>query len=393
MASITNESNGRRTIQLVCADGARRSIRLGTVSKRHAEAARLHIEELVSAAKTGQHPAPATKEWIRTLDERVRVRLAKIGLIEASFATSLEDLIQAYMKRRKDLKPKTRKFLLNAANKLESYFGSQRKASSITPAEAADWRRWMLQSGLSEATARTYARGAKQIFRDAVDRKLVDENPFSRLPSGSVANTNDRFITSHEIDKVIDACPNDSWRALLVLCRYAGLRCPSETHVLRWCDLDLANRVMNVQSPKTEHHIGHEKREVPIQPVVHDALVTLNRPDETDAPVISLSKHNLHKTLARIIATTDVEPWADPFHCLRRSCQTEWAQTFPEYAVAAWIGNSTVVARRHYLKIPEDLLRRASGQEPGGAESGAVHARSSPYGPATQTRHERGRQR
>ena len=35
MASITRESNGRRTIQFVCGDGKRRSIRLGKVSQRH----------------------------------------------------------------------------------------------------------------------------------------------------------------------------------------------------------------------------------------------------------------------------------------------------------------------------------------------------------------------
>lgn len=39
MASISKAPGGRRTIQFVAADGKRRSIRLGKVSQRDAEAA------------------------------------------------------------------------------------------------------------------------------------------------------------------------------------------------------------------------------------------------------------------------------------------------------------------------------------------------------------------
>ena len=45
MASINNEPNGRRTIQFVGADGKRRSIRLGKVSRRQAESVKVKVEE------------------------------------------------------------------------------------------------------------------------------------------------------------------------------------------------------------------------------------------------------------------------------------------------------------------------------------------------------------
>ncbi len=391
MASITNQPNGRKTIQIVCADGRRRSIRLGAVSKRHAEAARSHIQELEAAQRSGQSPSPATREWIDSLDSRIRVRLAAVGLIASSEALELEQLIAQYLRRRTDLKSKTKKFLQNSGDKATAFFGSNRRIGTITLAEAQDWRRWMNEQGLREATVRTHTRGVKQIFRDAVDRKLLSENPFAKLPSGSIANTNDRFMTIREIDQVLAACPSDTWRALLALCRFGGLRCPSETHRLTWFDVDLHAGRMMVHSPKTEHHHGRDKRIVPIQPRLAEALVPLPQPTDKASPVLDLTQHNLHKRLARIIADSGVEPWADPFHCLRRSCQTEWVQEFPEYAVAAWIGNSTVIARRHYLKIPDELLRKASGQKMGGAESGAAPAQTSTHGPATQTRHERAR--
>ncbi len=46
MASITRESNGRKTIQFVAGDGKRRSIRLGKTTVRNAEAVRVKVEDL-----------------------------------------------------------------------------------------------------------------------------------------------------------------------------------------------------------------------------------------------------------------------------------------------------------------------------------------------------------
>ena len=43
MASITQESNGRKTVQFVAADGKRKSVRLGKMSIRDAEAIRRRI--------------------------------------------------------------------------------------------------------------------------------------------------------------------------------------------------------------------------------------------------------------------------------------------------------------------------------------------------------------
>jgi len=53
MASISKEPNGRRTIQFVGADGKRRSIRLGKVSKHTAQGIKVKVEALVEASFSG----------------------------------------------------------------------------------------------------------------------------------------------------------------------------------------------------------------------------------------------------------------------------------------------------------------------------------------------------
>jgi hypothetical protein len=46
MASLNRDPNGNYTIQVVCGDGKRRSIRLGKVSKKTASEIKLKVEHL-----------------------------------------------------------------------------------------------------------------------------------------------------------------------------------------------------------------------------------------------------------------------------------------------------------------------------------------------------------
>ena len=52
-----------------------------------------------------------------------------------------------------------------------------------------------------------------------------------------------------------------------MLCRYAGLRCPSEVFALRWSDIELDAGRMRVRSP-TGENFGKGIREVPLFPEV-----------------------------------------------------------------------------------------------------------------------------
>lgn len=67
MASISDDPNGRRRILFIGADGQRKAIRLGKVSRRDAESFKLKVEDLVSASITGHAPKDDTSRWVRTL--------------------------------------------------------------------------------------------------------------------------------------------------------------------------------------------------------------------------------------------------------------------------------------------------------------------------------------
>ena len=53
--------------------------------------------------------------------------------------------------------------------------------------------------------------------------------------------------------------------------------------------------------------------------------------------------------------------WADAFQVLRRNCETDWAQKYPQYAVDWWIGHDIRVSGRNNLQVPEEFFDRAAG--------------------------------
>ena len=53
MASLSTDPKGHRMIQFMAADGKRRTIRLGKVSRRQSESVKVRVERLVAAHLTG----------------------------------------------------------------------------------------------------------------------------------------------------------------------------------------------------------------------------------------------------------------------------------------------------------------------------------------------------
>jgi integrase len=169
-----------------------------------------------------------------------------------------------YIAKRTDLKPRTRSNLEQARRKLVEFFGPARNLRGLTRGDAGDWRRSLK---LSRATVSTHVKKAKQFFADAVDRKLLAENPFAGLKAGKQANeARMRYVPVADIRRVIDKCPTPEWKLLFALARFGGLRVPSESELLEWTDIDWKRGRMTVRSPKTEHHEGRGSRLVPLFP-------------------------------------------------------------------------------------------------------------------------------
>ena len=173
-------------------------------------------------------------------------------------------------------------------------------------------------------------------------------------------------MTPDEIERVLDSCPSLQWRLLFALARFAGLRTPSETHGLTWADIDWERGRMRVRSPKTERHIGHEERLVPVDPRLMPILQEAFDEAEPGVERVLTMNHGgqCHRALQRIVRQAGVDPWDDAFQTLRRSAEMELAMKYPQFAVSKWIGHSITVSGRHYANaVPDELFDRAAGVE------------------------------
>ena len=364
MASITKDARGNRTIQFVGIDRKRRSIRLGKCSQRQAEAIKVHVERLVHATMS-RHPAdPDTSRWLAQIDTQLADRLSRVGLIPKRDATTLLAFLDAYIAMRSDVKPGTRMLYRQTRRNLLSFFAADKPLSSFTPGDADAWRLHLKEQALAENTIRRRCGRAKQFFNAAVRRKLIPENPFADLKSNVHGNPERfYFVTREEIGRVIEACPDADWRVIFALSRFGGLRCPSETLSLRWCDIDWQNNRMLVTSPKTEHHIGGESRLVPLfpelRPFLEDAFEQAADGTEFVVNRYRDRTQNLGTQGKRIVRKAGMTPWPKLFQNLRSTRETELSEQFPMHVVCAWIGNSQSVAAKHYLQVTREHFDRA----------------------------------
>jgi len=377
MASITRQPNGRRTVQFVAGDGKRKSIRLGKVSQRVAEAVKIRVEQLNAAAIAGHAIDDETARWVAGLDSKLADMLAAVGLIPKRGRATLGALLDRYFDVRADVKPDTLIVWGHTRRNLLQFFGTDKPLREITQGDAVEWRLFLdNQQNLAEPTIRKRCGFAKQFFNFAVKHKLIPVNPLADLKSASQSNPSRYyFITQEEAYKVLDACPDAQWRLTFALSRYGGLRCPSEHLKLRWGDVDWERGRITVTSPKTEHHPGGASRVIPLFPELRPYLEEAWEQAEPGTEYILTRRRNananLRTQLLRIIRRAGLTPWPKLFQNLRSTRQTELEETFPSHVVCAWIGNSELIARKHYLQVTDDHYQLAVG-DVAGADSKAL---------------------
>lgn len=396
MASIGWEGN-RARILYRDAKGKQKTLRLGECLKADARSARAAVGHLVNAKRHGSVPHPDAARWLEGIDDRLYDRVAKLGLCQPRAGASVVTL--ANLLDRYDatitVKPGTRTTYLQAFGMLREHLGEATPIHEITPAHADEWRRAIAEpvtvkgidgkptiKRLAPATLAKRVRVAKAVFRRAVKWGLIPSSPFADLRAGSQSNPERaHYVDADTIRAVLAACPDDEWRAIVALSRYAGLRCPSEIVALRWGDVNWERGRLTVRSPKTAGHEGHAVRVVPIapelRPILQDLFDCAEAGAEAVVPRLRDPAMNLRTQFERIITKAGVRPWPRLFHNLRASCATDWVERFPAHSVAKWLGHSPLIAAQHYLQTRDAHFDLAAGVT-GGDEAAA--------NPATQAR-------
>jgi len=200
-------------VRFVDPEGIRRTIALQTKSERRATNAKLKIEDLVSASKTGHAVEPETRAWLAKQKDSMQAKLAKFGVVQIEKDGPTETLltlgkhIDDYLTRRTDVKGSTKTNWGHTRRNLIAFFGDDKPLAEINAGDAKDFERYLKtearenayagtekDEGLRPDTVRKRIGNAKQFFGDAVEHELIDRNPFVKLKSSVIGNRDRDFF-------------------------------------------------------------------------------------------------------------------------------------------------------------------------------------------------------
>ena len=394
MASLAKQPNGSWTVQVKWPGGKRHSIRCGKLQKKDAEKIRVKIGMLQSTRMTGDPLEPALAAWLKWSREhnpQLHSRMVAAGLADERPTETLAAFCDAYLvMKATDVNGGTLDGLQRSRDAMVRFFGEDMVLQSITEGHADEFRIW-LQAGndhakpgrplkpLAENTVRRMLSRCKQFFKAACKKRLLANNPFADLPTAMIENKSRMAYIDHATAMaVLEACPDIQWRCIFSLCRWGGLRCPSEVLGVTWGDVDRAGKWLTVRSPKTAHQ-GKPERLVPLFPELEDVLAEAYTEAEVGSVHVITHYHcrqNLRTQFLRLLARAGIPPWEKPFQNLRSTRQTELEGMFPTHVVCSWMGNTPSVAAKHYYQVTaahhETAVQRPDQKAVhGGAKSGA----------------------
>ena len=399
MASITKSKTGIRRILFYDVNKRRKSIHLGKCSARDAEKIRTRVESIIGAKTLGNPIGQDDATWLANEGKVIRPKFEAVGLVEPAIApppvktASMAEFLKDFMTRNgASKKPATRIVWQQVINSLIESMPSGIELKGVTAGHAKNYLEKLKGSTLASTTIHKRISFARQFFQDACDWEMIERNPFARIKTQGTSLKSNVEVTREQIALILDKC-NSTWKAIVGLSRFGGLRCPSETLSITWGDIDWEKGRMSIPEPKVEHHEGRGVRSCPLFPELRTILETLFQESTIDGKypspesfVIDKPEYraaamrpggwanaNLRTQLLKIMRRAGVAPWARLFHSMRASRQTELERSYPLHVVCSWLGNTEAVAKKSYLLVTDGDFQKAIQAAPVEPEKSALN--------------------
>ena len=189
--------------------------------------------------------------------------------------------------------------------------------------------------------------------------------------------------------RILDACPDWTWKLLVGLARYAGLRTPSESLAVQWSNIDWEAHTLRVYGQKTDR-----ERVVPLRSELFNLLMAGRLELGGSGRIVDRSTNNLQRDLRVIMDHAGIAAAANvrkPFQAFRASCENDWKeQGVAEPTYAAWLGHSVNVSRRHYVSPTSSEVERVTGVLQKCMQSTQESPRNNAHGEAHKTAAKKG---
>lgn len=282
---------------------------------------------------------------------------------------ALGEWLDRYLKLRTDLSDASIVWHRLVIARIKEHFGDDTRMDRITRASADEYVSWVssLKSDrtgetIAAFTAHKYVSVAKEIMGWALRHDAIAVNPFDRVKVAvpKLAKTW-AYITVEQAQAMIEAAPDHSWRCLIALARFAGLR-RGEAMRLTWDKVDWDKRIITVEPEGGRVTTKQNQRHPPISPVLYAVLrAAFNAATERATRVCAMSGNNIERIVRAMAKRVGLPEYDKPLHTLRKCIETDWLATLPVLDVVGWLGNSPEVAKKHYNRTTPETVARVTG--------------------------------
>ena len=236
--------------------------------------------------------------------------------------------------------------------------GEARMLESIRPRDVERWLAARLKA-VKPATANHDLRTLRGIFERGIARGYLRENPFRAVDRMREPEKEPDVLSTEEIVRLIQACPDERWRAFVVVALCTGMR-SAELCYLEWDDIDLEGGTVIVKS-KAEHVTKSRKnRLLPLADSVVTMLRALPRTDRYVFPAPEGGAWNSWRLLRAFKKVTEDAGLTCTVKVLRATCSTH----LENLAVAQyWLGHASITTtRKNYTRVLPASVREAAGR-------------------------------
>ncbi len=312
-------------------------------------------------------------------EKELRKRIERDVIVPGAARRTLEEAGGAYVDHLENVMERKRSTIQDYRGHLRRHlvpFFGERPIDKIEPAQVAQYLKRKHSDGLSSKTVQNHLNFLHGVFAFAIKRGWAQSNPVAyvdRPKKNRSPHQRVRFLQPAELDKLIDAVPEDTFggveRALYLAAALTGLR-QGELLALKWLDIDWhAGRVRvadNFTRGQMDTPKSHEGRSVPMAARLARELEDLRRrsrfPVDRDLVFCHpdtghvLDPSKMRKRFKDALAEAGVHEIT--FHELRHTFGTQMAAAgAPLRAIQEWMGHAdakTTEIYRHYAPDPSN---------------------------------------
>jgi len=229
------------------------------------EASGKRIQKVVLLASTKEEAEFALRDEIRKVfDHEYRVRREKKRI---KFKDLAEDYLENYAKVNKK---SWKDDYYRLRSSIIPYFG-EIELSEITPLMIEKYKAKRLKEKISRSTVNREISIIRKMFNLAIDWKMSEENPVSKIRFFSEKDTlKERILDPEEEDKLLCEA-NDYLKLILIMALNTGMR-QGEILKLKWEHVDFKEKHIIVKKTKSG-----ENRIVPINKVLFNELLNIRK--------------------------------------------------------------------------------------------------------------------